>query len=173
MTKNKIKKIIKIMAVIIIVALAGLIFLTLAPESGGYKALVVTSGSMEPAVPVGSMVFIRNSGTIQKNDIITFRMSPDLKSLITHRVVDIREVRGKTMYQTKGDAVKEPDIELVPAERVAGSMIFSIPFIGFPVAFGKTQMGVVMLVIIPAAIIVYEELKSIWREVAVIRRKKK
>ena len=173
MTKNKIKKIIKIMAVIIIVALAGLILLTLAPESGGYKALVVTSGSMEPAVPVGSMVFIKNSGIIQKNDIITFRMGTDTKSLTTHRVVDIREVRGKIMYQTKGDAVKEPDIELVPAERVTGSMIFSIPFIGFPFAFGKTQMGVVMLVIIPAAIIVYEELKSIWREVAVIRRKKK
>lgn len=173
MTKNKIKKIIKILAVIVIVALAGLIFLTLAPESGGYKALVVTSGSMEPALPAGSMVFIKNAGPIQKNDIITFRMSPDPKSLTTHRVVDVREIRGKTIYQTKGDAVKEPDIELVPAERVAGKMTFAVPFIGFPIAFGKTQMGIVMLVVIPAAIIVYEELKSIWREVELLRRKKK
>lgn len=170
---KKIKKIIKITAVIIIVALAGLILLTLAPESGGYKALIVTSGSMEPAVPAGSMVFIKNAGTIQKNDIITFRMSPGPKSLTTHRIVDIKEVREKTMYQTKGDAVKEPDIELVPAERVAGRMIFSIPFIGYPIAFGKTQTGVVMLVVVPAAVIVYEELKSIWCEIAVIRKKKK
>jgi signal peptidase len=173
MVKNEIRKIIKITAVVIIVALAGLIFLTIAPEAGGYKALVVTSGSMETAVPAGSIVFINNSGAIQKNDIITFRMGPGPKLLTTHRVVDIRETRGTVMYQTKGDAVKEPDIELVPAERVAGKVVFSVPFVGYPVAFAKTQMGVIMLVVIPAAIIVYEELKSIWREVAVLRRKVK
>lgn len=170
MAKNKI---IKILAVIIIVTIAGLTFLTLDPESGVYKALVVISNSMEPTAPAGSMIFIKKTESIQKNDIVTFRMGLDSKSLTTHRVVEIKEVKGNTMYQTKGDAVKEPDIELVPAERVTGKMIFSIPLIGYPVAFAKTQMGVVMLVVIPAAIIVYEELKSINREVVIIRRKKK
>lgn len=173
MVENKIIKILKVVAVIIMVVLAGLMLLTLAPESGGYKALVVTSGSMEPAVPAGSMIFIKKAESIQKNDIVTFRMGLDPKSLTTHRVIDVKEVKGKTMYQTKGDAVKELDIELVSAERVAGKMIFFIPLVGYPVAFVKTQMGVVMLVLMPAVIIVYEELKSIGREVTAIRRKKK
>lgn len=173
MAENKIKKIIKITVVVIIAALAGLILLTLAPESGGYKALVVTSGSMEPSVPAGSIIFIKNSGVVQKNDIITFRMGPGNKSFTTHRVIDIREIKGITMYQTKGDAVKEPDTELVAGGRVAGKMLFALPFVGYPAAFAKTQTGVVLLVVIPAAVIVYEELKSIWREMEVIRRKKK
>ena len=173
MVNNKIKKIIKILAIIITATLTGLIFLTLAPESGGYKALVVTSSSMEPALPVGSMVFIKKSVSIQKNDIVTFRMSPDPKSLTTHRIVDVRQIRGNPMYQTKGDAVMEPDIDLVSAERIVGKVMLSVPLIGYPIAFGKTQMGVVMLVVIPAAIIVYEELKSIGREVSALRRKVK
>lgn len=173
MDKNKIKGAIKILTIIIISMLTGLIFLTMAPESGGYKALVVTSSSMEPSVPAGSIIFIKNSGAVQKNDIITFRMGPGNKSFTTHRVVDIKEIKGISMYQTKGDAVKDLDTELVATGRVAGKMLFAIPFIGFPAAFAKTQTGVVLLVVIPAALIVYEELKSIWREMAVIRRKKK
>lgn len=173
MDKKKIKKITKITAVVMIAALAGLIFLTMAPEAGGYKALVVTSSSMEPSVPAGSIIFIKNSGVVQKNDIITFRMGPGNKSFTTHRVVDIREIKGITMYQTKGDAVKDPDTELVATGRVAGKMLFALPFLGYPAAFAKTQTGVVLLVVIPAALIIYEELKSIWREMAVIRRKKK
>lgn len=173
MIQIELKKITKITAVVIIAALAGLIFLTMAPEAGGYKALVVTSSSMEPAVPAGSIIFINNSGAIQKNDIITFRMGPGNKSFTTHRVVDIKEIKGISMYQTKGDAVKDPDTELVATGRVAGKMLFAIPFVGYPAAFAKTQTGVVFLVVIPAAVIVYEELKSIWREMAAIRKKKK
>lgn len=173
MTKNKIEKIIKIIAVIIIVALAGLIFLTLAPESGGYKALVVTSGSMEPALPVGSLVLVKKSDSLIAGDIITFRLGDDPKNLVTHRIVEILEINDQTMYRTKGDAVIEPDIELVVSSRVVGKVSGRIPVIGYPVVFAKTQMGVLILIVIPAVIIVYEEFKSIWKEIKKIRARHK
>lgn len=162
---------IKVAAAVIIIAIAGLIVLTIVPEFGGYKALVVTSSSMEPTIPSGSIAFVKKVESVGNNDVVTFRMGLDPRSLTTHRIVDTKDVKGRAMYQTKGDAVGQPDVELVPFDRIVGRVTFVLPYIGYPIAFGKTQMGVVVLVVIPAAIIVYEELRSMGREVALLRKK--
>lgn len=167
------KNIVKAIAVIVIVIVAGLVLLTIVPEFGGFKALVVTSSSMEPTVPVGSMVFVKKTDMFKEGNVITFQTGADSRSLTTHRVVKIVQVNEKEMYQTKGDAVQSPDLQLVPKNRVVGKVIFTLPYIGRPIAFAKTQLGVVVLVVVPAAIIVYEEFKSIGREVAYLRGKVK
>lgn len=165
------KKIIKIAAIVIVVVIAGLVLLTIVPEFGGYKALVVTSSSMEPTILRGSMVFIGKSDGYRKGDIVTYQMGLDSGSLTTHRIMDVREVNEREFYETKGDAVEQSDFGLVAKDRVAGKVFFSLPHLGYPISFAKTQLGVVALVVIPAAIIVYEELKTIGRELAFLRKK--
>ena len=99
---------------------------------GGVQLLAVTSGSMAPAIPSGSIVAIRPvpAASLKIGDVITFvsPTAPDV--LITHRVasVDVRD--GQTMLTTKGDANDAVDALSAPAERAVGRVDFALPWLG-------------------------------------------
>lgn len=171
MNKNKIKTIVKVGAILVVGLIAGLVLLTIVPEFGGYKALVVTTSSMEPTIKVGGIVFVKKAAEYSVGDVVTFQQGLDPKSLTTHRVIDVKDINDRRLFETKGDAVDQSDIELISENRIVGKVLFSLPFVGRPIVFAKTQLGVVVLVVIPAAIIVYEEIKSIGREVKNLRKK--
>ncbi|MBI5356776.1 signal peptidase I [Candidatus Collierbacteria bacterium] len=139
-------------------------------DFSGFKILAVTSGSMEPAVTVGSLVVETVPRKFQVGDIITYKLSQNPRNLVTHRIVEIEKINGSIFFKVKGDAVNQPDTGLVPEDQITGKIILSIPFAGRITAFGRTQTGVMFLVVIPAAIIVYEELKAIVREARKLRK---
>ncbi len=71
---------------------------------------------------------------------------------------------GRKTFQTKGDANEDPDYNDISENLVIGKVIFSFPYLGRVVSFAKTQIGFIVLVIIPATIIVYSELMSVKNE---------
>lgn len=89
-----------------------------------FRLYIVMSGSMEPALPVGSIVIV-NTGDKkpERGDIITFRRG---ETIVTHRVAGKSEGR----YLTKGDANGEPDSVLTEPDRVIGTVCGWIPFPG-------------------------------------------
>jgi len=125
-----------------------------------YRAYIVQSGSMSPAVPVGSIVFTKSNESYGIGDIITF--SSGGNTLTTHRIVEIVN-DGELVYKTKGDANEEPDNFRVTSDKIVGQAFLHIPFLGYFANFVRTPKGFVILVVIPASIIVYEELKNILR----------
>lgn len=125
------------------------------------KPLVVLSGSMEPAIKTGSVVFIQKSEDYKQGDIIAFSQGSS-KNLITHRLISTEN----STFQTKGDANEEADRTQVQKDQIAGKVILYIPGIGFGVDLVKHPKGFILLVIIPATIIIYEELKTIRAELA-------
>ena len=133
---------------------------------GGIKLLTVQSGSMEPALKMGSVVFVKSQENYQKGEIITFRTAGNLKDTTTHRIVGIEEKDGTIYFQTQGDANKTPDGQLVPKDWVVGKVKFAIPYIGYPIAFARTLPGLIILIIIPATIIIYDEILKIREELA-------
>ncbi len=138
---------------------------------GGIRVLNVYSGSMESAIKMGSVVFVKSQDNYAKNDIITFRTSASLKETTTHRIIDIIEEDGVVQFQTQGDANGTPDGQLTPKDWVMGKVKFAIPYLGYPVAFVRTLPGLIILVIVPAVIIIYDEILNIKKELA--KRKKK
>ena len=149
---------------------AGLALLTVLGLPKSLHLFVVQTGSMKPTIKTGSLVIVRPEDNYQKDDAITFKAqsNSDIKNskyLITHRINDIKEENGLTFYVIKGDANKTPDGDLRLKENVLGKVIFSVPYLGYPVGFAKTQTGFVILIVIPATIIIYSELMTIRREV--------
>lgn len=163
------KNIFKVLSILIVLLIGTLVALTTLPEVGGYKTLVVSTGSMEPNVKQGSLIFIKEVTDPQKGDIITFKLRSDPRTLVTHRVHEVKDVAGEKQFQTKGDAVPEPDIQFVKRDQLIGKMFLTIPYLGLPITFAKTQLGVIVLIVIPASLIVYEELKKILSEVKKLR----
>ena len=138
---------------------------------GNYKLFVVMSGSMEPTIKTGSVVVVKPEKTYVKGDVITFQDPTKSKTTITHRIF---EASGSA-FLTKGDANKTPDTTEIRKGQILGKEILTVPFIGFVINFAKTQVGLILLVIIPAVIIVYNELLSIKNEVKklILERKNK
>lgn len=129
------------------------------------KPYVVLSGSMEPAIQTGAVAVVSPKAFgYSIGDIITYSLGN--ATTITHRVTSLKEENGQVVYQTKGDANENADPSVVPKSAVVGSVIFSVPYIGYAVDFAKKPQGFILLVIVPATIIVYEELRFLKRETA-------
>lgn len=126
-----------------------------------YKPFIILSGSMEPGIHTGSVVISRPTETYKVGEVITFAPNGSKKDLVTHRISEVT----KEGFITKGDANEDADSGEVKRENIIGKVEVTIPFLGYLVDFAKTPQGFIIFVIIPATIIVYEELKSITREI--------
>ena len=134
---------------------------------GNYKLLVVLSGSMEPTIKTGSIVVVKPQSSYQTGDVITFSEKNNPKITTTHRVFGINDGG----FITKGDANNSTDSARVATGQIIGKTIFSVPYLGYPVSFAKTQQGLLLLVIIPAIIIIYSEILTIKNEILKLLKK--
>lgn len=167
---KKVGKIISNLLLTVIVLFMLVLAASFLPLPGNFKAFVVQSGSMEPAVKTGSLIFVKPSASYAVGDIVNIK---DGKNSVTHRIVGKRTDNGETVFETKGDANEEADAEMIAQSRIFGKMLWAIPYAGYPVGYAKTQMGFLLLVIIPSVIIIYEELRKIKEEIekALLRKK--
>ena len=96
----------------------------------GFTPYTVLSGSMEPAYPVGSLIYVRSAAPedISAGDAITFVLNEDL-SVATHRVIEI-DPENRRFY-TKGDANDVADGAPVLFENLVGKPVFCIPKLGY------------------------------------------
>ena len=122
---------------------------------------------------------IRPFDKYQKGDVITFKAERDRlikspKYTTTHRVDEVKKDKDDEVeYITKGDANKTPDSESVKKDLVLGKAILAVPLLGFPISFAKTQVGLIVLIVIPATLIIYSEALNIKKEVVRIAQSKK
>lgn len=95
-----------------------------AMENGTYQARTVLSSSMEPTIPVGSLVMTKRVpvNQLKTDDIIVFQANDDF---LAHRIIQI----SPDEILTKGDANYYADEG--EKDEIKGKMIFSIPKIGY------------------------------------------
>jgi signal peptidase len=122
----------------------------------GWEFDAVLSASMEPALGVGGLVVIQpnDAQDIKTGDVISFKL-PGIDTPICHRVIDIQEADGNRLFQTKGDANEEPDLNLVSVEDVTGKQVFYLPYVGYLgylTDFGRTPVAL-MGKRLPAAVL--------------------
>lgn len=134
------------------------------PIAGNYKIYVVQSGSMEPAIHTGSVVFVKPLKNYEIGDIITFKAKNSDKDSVTHRVVNIEIAGGAKNFITKGDANNAEDANKAEENQIIGKVLFSMPYAGYAVATAKKPVGFMLLIIVPAGIIIFEEIGNIRRE---------
>lgn len=161
-------KIVKIIGNVFLFGLAAigvLVVFSFVNIPGNYKIFIVQSGSMEPAIRTGSLIFVKPMSDYNIGDIVT-RRTVDPKTTITHRIFS-KEVGidGQSSYITKGDANNTSDGEKFTKEKIIGKEFFTIPYLGFPVGFARTTQGLILLIIIPAALIIFDEMIKIKSEI--------
>lgn len=100
------------------------------PRFFGVCIYSVISGSMEPAIPTGSLLYITEAQPeeIEEEEVIAFYGVKDAASIITHRVIENRVVMGE--FITKGDANQTQDMNPVPYDNFIGKVACTIPKAG-------------------------------------------
>lgn len=99
------------------------------PGIFSYQMFNVISGSMEPAVKVGSLIYVHEEEPegIKEKDIIAFYGMPE-GGIITHRVVKNNVVSGT--FVTKGDANDGEDPTPIPYDNFIGRVMLTVPYMG-------------------------------------------
>ena len=134
---------------ILIVAIVACLALFV-PHYAGIEQYPVTNGSMEPAIPSGSMVYTAqvDPSTLSAGDIIVFTTSGSGDTPVTSRVVENNIAGGAVI--TKGDANEQNDTDPAEYSSILGKKVLSVPVLGYLASpmktiLGKVAMGLVIV----------------------------
>lgn len=139
--KNTAGKILRIAGLIMMLAvIIGCIPLTV-PKLFGYQVYHITSGSMEPEILVGSLIFAKeiDPAHLQPKDVAVFYGGQGADTTVTHRVVE-NQKEDRSLV-TKGDANAGNDVLPIPYQNVIGRVELSIPTLGFIVPIFASMQG--------------------------------
>lgn len=144
---------------ILLIAYIAMIAMLAIPILLGMQVLAVTSGSMEPTIPVGSVVYAQPAAfeDIQVGDIITFHLEKS-GTKVTHRVVEKDEELW--CVSTQGDANEDPDAQPTSYKNVDGVVRCVIPYLGRIAVLLNEIHGKIMLGAVFILLLALEELLS-------------
>ena len=115
--KNILNKVMNLISAILIIMGIAAIVLFIIPSLAGYKPFIVQSGSMEPEIKTGSVVYNNTHAKLEDvkiGDVIVFKTK---NTYVTHRVIKINNNRT---FITKGDANETEDLAPVKFEQYQG-----------------------------------------------------
>lgn len=120
---------VQIMLILILLLYGGIMA---APQVFGLSAGVVLSGSMEPAIPTGSLCYIREAkpAELSRGEVVAFRAGSKGNGMqVVHRVLS--NDKAAQQLRTKGDNNKAGDIAPVSYAAVEGRVVRALPLLGY------------------------------------------
>lgn len=135
-----------------------------APMAAGFKTVVVLTGSMAPAYPAGSVIYYKAASfeSIKPNDVVSFGISDDNRSVVTHRVV-AKDETHKTLT-TKGDANDSADPRNIGFSDVKGKVAaYHLPYVGTYIRYIQNYYVIGAIFIILTAKLIADRLPE-WRK---------
>lgn len=146
--------------VILVGVIAAFLPLTL-PALFGYEVYEVVSGSMEPEIPVGSILYVEETEPedVLPGDIIAFTRDG---SVVTHRVEENRYVEGE--FITKGDANRKEDMLPVAYESLIGKAVYHLPMLGVLMRLLASTTGKIYAVVFAACGVMFHMLAGVLRD---------
>ncbi len=131
------------------------------PGVFGIKPAIVLSGSMEPTIQVGDLIFLHKTdpATLQEGDVVCY-LTAD--KAVTHRIVSVTTGEdGGLRFVTQGDANNAADRLAVTADQIEGVWNGGrIGGLGNFILFMQTTTGMIIFIVCPLLLFI---LWDIWR----------
>jgi len=156
----------------ILIVIASTIVISALELPGGWRIFTVSTGSMSPSIPAGSLIITKQQNNYLPGDVVTFKFDKYQKNSVTHRIFNTFQKNGVTLFATKGDANDILDNNLISSDQIIGKVIFYAPTYGAIIVAAKTGIGKILLIIIPAIIIISIEIWKIIKAVQNDRNRK-
>ena len=120
---------------LVLLVVAAFVAATVAiPRLAGGTAYTVTSGSMRPTMPPGTLIVTRpaDPAALGIGDVITYQAVSGRPAVVTHRIIGLGyAANGEITFRTRGDANDTADAEPVRAVQVRGALWYALPYVGY------------------------------------------
>lgn len=140
----------------LVALIAALVFVV--PMVIGAQRYTIVSGSMEPGIPVGSLVVVqpRQIDDVGMGDVITFQLESGESAVATHRVVgEGRTGDGERLLVTQGDANSTADSAPVQAAQLRGVLIYTVPLLGWMNFLISGELRTWVLAVVSGSLVIY------------------
>ncbi len=131
---------------LVVVALATLVVGRVLPALG-HQTVVITGRSMEPTIPVWSVVVLEpaTAADLSIGDVVTVT-TPDGRVTYTHRIAAIVDSPDGPAFRTHGDANATDDPVVVPLSWLKGRSVAVLPILGYPTRLLSSAAGVMFVI---------------------------
>ena len=127
-------------------------------EFTGYQTFVILTDSMEPVIPTGSCVLVKNlkeNEEPEANDIVSFRVDRlGEQTVFTHYFREKEtDEDGRVLYHTQGATADRFDDYKIYRDDLIGTYVWHIPYVGKFVLFLQSpfalmELGIIMLILL-------------------------
>lgn len=151
---------------LIVTFVAAIGVLLVLPKLTGGASMTVLTGSMEPDLPVGSVVVVRpvDPRSLKPGDVATYEQVGG-SNLVTHRIVGIDRTTTPMTFTFRGDRNPVPDPQPVPANNIRGKVWFDVPHLGtLRERFGHGRPEIVLIGVICLGGFSLWQFGSVWRD---------
>lgn len=131
------------------------ILMTIAAVAFGITLIMFKTGSMDPAIPAGSVAVVKEvpAAEAQAGDVVTVER-PGLLP-VTHRVVDVESSGdGLTVLRLKGDANEVEDPEPYSVKTVR-TVLWSVPGLAPVIAAASTPFALGAMAVAVACLVTW------------------
>ena len=151
-----------------LVGLAAVLALVV-PTVIGAERYTILGSSMEPAIPLGSLVVVqpREFDDVRLGAVITYQLESGEATVATHRVVGEGLVGdGERILVTQGDANDAADLEPVREPQLRGVLVYSIPLLGWMNVLISGELRMWVTPVLSGALLLYAVwmFVSAWRD---------
>ncbi|MDR0975666.1 MAG: signal peptidase I [Christensenellaceae bacterium] len=168
LTITKVLNVLMVVCLVFVVSVFGMIFISSrtkgVPQVFGVSLVMIASNSMlASGYEKGDRALVKEINTTKLNegDIIAFYQAPGSKTIIFHQIIKItKSPEGGLLFQTKGTSNGAPDPWIVPQSSVIGRVIEMSSSAREVLTFMFSSTGLLILAIIPAAIILFMEMRE-------------
>jgi len=142
-----------------------LLAVVLVGSAAGYRGLVDRSGSMSPAINPGDLLVVRGAPalSIRPGAIVTFNDAALQGRPVTHRVVSVTALAGRSEFLTRGDANAAPERWSVAGTAAVAVVRARIPWIGRATMWMTGALARTLVLSLLALMLSVEVLRRIWR----------
>ena len=147
------------------IAACVVVALSFVPRLTGHELFIVRSGSMEPAIPVGSVVIVQPvpPATLRVGDVITFDRTEGMAITVTHRIVAVEGNPVAPTFRTRGDANGAEDPVTVTYAGMGGKVVASVPYLGYVHNALAHPLARALLIGPPVLLLMWSYLRDLWR----------
>lgn len=152
-----------IVSALLLLLVAPVVAVLVGAWAQGWTLASVTTGSMRPGTPPGSVVVLApvSPADLEVGDVVGYR-DDELGAVVTHRVVAVLEQPSGRFFTTQGDANPRPDASPIPARDVVGEVRWRIAGLGSVVEGLGDRSVQVALAGVPLGLLVLSEVVG-WR----------
>ncbi|MCU1373493.1 MAG: signal peptidase [Actinomycetia bacterium] len=148
------------------VLVMGVFLASFGPKFLPYQMFYVRTGSMEPTIPVGSLIVLRpvKATNLRIGDVISFHRPDNPSEIVTHRIHRIVDDPDEGLvFRTKGDANTSEDSWSIPARGKGWRYSFKVPLLGYLAQGVGSRAAQIGLIALPATALAGLALSDVWR----------